>query len=101
LYWHEKTKIIRHVKVRGTKSPFDGDWTYWAARLGRDPTRPRRVVNLLKQQNGNCGVCGLRFTTEDVMEVHHLDGDRRNNRYVNLTLLHGHCHDYVHGARCL
>ena len=23
-----------------------------------------------------------------------------DNRYVNLSLLHGHCHDIVHGVRC-
>jgi hypothetical protein len=22
------------------------------------------------------------------------------NRYVNLVLLHGHCHDEIHGKRC-
>jgi len=27
------------------------------------------------------------------MEVHHLDGNHRNNRYSNWTLLHAHCHD--------
>jgi len=42
---------------------------------------------------------GLRFTTEDVIEVHHWDGNRTNNRYRNLVLLHGHCHDEIHGKR--
>jgi hypothetical protein len=27
-------------------------------------------------------------------------GDRRNNRYTNLALLHAHCHDQLHGKRC-
>jgi 5-methylcytosine-specific restriction endonuclease McrA len=45
-------------------------------------------------------VCGLCFTTEDAMEVHHWDGDRGNNRYTNLVLLHTHCHDQMHGKRC-
>jgi RNA-directed DNA polymerase len=40
--------IRRHVKVRGDKSPYDGDWPYWVRRLGRDPTKPTRVLNLLK-----------------------------------------------------
>jgi len=42
---------------------------------------------------------GLRFTTEDVVEAHHWDGNRHNNRYANLVLLHGHCHDEIHGKR--
>jgi len=93
---HTDTKICRHVKVRGAKSPFDGDWPYWSARLGRDPSRPTRVVKLLKRQDGKCGYCGLSFMAEDRMETHHQDGDRTNNANANLVLLHGHCHDQIH-----
>ena len=93
------TPIVRHVKVRGDKSPYDGDWVYWVQRLGRDPTKPNRVVRLLKQQSGRCMACGLRFTTEDATETHHWDRDRNNNRYSNLALLHAHCHDQIHGKR--
>ena len=35
---HDQTPIRRHVKVRGEKSPYDGDWSYWATRLGRHPS---------------------------------------------------------------
>jgi RNA-directed DNA polymerase len=91
--------IKRHVKIRGDKSPYDGDWPYWVQRLGRDPTKPLRVVRLLKRDKGRCLLCGLRFRVEDVMEVHHWDGNRTNNRYRNLVLLHGHCHDEIHGKR--
>jgi RNA-directed DNA polymerase len=91
--------IVRHVKVQGDKSPYDGDWPYWGQRLKRDPTRPRRVTHLLKRDKGRCMLCGLRFTAEDVVEIHHWDGDRTNNRYSNLVLLHGHCHDEIHGKR--
>lgn len=92
--------IVRHVKVRGDKSPYDGDWLYWGQRLGRDPTKPNRVIRLLKRQGGRCVLCGLRFMTDDLTEVHHWDGDRTNNRYANLVLLHSHCHDQAHGKRC-
>jgi len=91
--------ITRHVKVRGDKSPFDGDWVYWGARLGRDPTKPKRVIRLLKQQHGRCGRCGLRFTAEDVLEVHHQDGNHNNHRPANRVLLHAHCHDAAHGKQ--
>jgi hypothetical protein len=30
-------------------------------------------------------------------KAHHRNGDRRNNHYANLTLLHAHCHDRLHG----
>jgi len=93
------TTIVRHVKVQGAKSPFDGDEPYWATRLGRNPELPRRVTTLLQRQNGSCPHCGLRFMATDVLEVHHLDGNHRNNRYSNWALLHGHCHDQAHGTR--
>jgi RNA-directed DNA polymerase len=96
---HKDTPIIRHVKVRGDKSPYDGDWAYWSARLGRDPTKPQNVTRLLKQQKGCCTHCGLRFMADDVMEIHHKDGNRSNNRRTNLALLHVYCHDQVHGEK--
>lgn len=45
--------------------------------------------------------CGLPLTAEDVIEVHHLNGHHKDNRYLNLSLLHGHCHDIAHAATCL
>lgn len=97
---YSDTRIVRHVKVRGKKSPYDGDWVYWGRRLGRDPTKPKRVIQLLKQQQSHCAECGLHFMAEDIMEVHHQDGNQNNNQYDNLALLHGHCHDEVHRERC-
>ena len=69
------TPIVRHVKVRGDKSPGacpersrrDGDWPYWVERLGRDPTKPTRVIRLLKRQKSRCALCGLRFVVEDIV----------------------------------
>ena len=98
LFPYEHPKIKRHNKVKGHKSPFDGDWLYWAQRLQRHPLKPLRVVKLLKWQSGKCEGCGLPFTTEDVLEVHHINGNHSDNRYLNLSLLHGHCHDIAHAA---
>ncbi len=50
------TPIVRHVKVRGDKSPYDGDWPYWVERLGRDLTKPTRVIRLLKRQKNRCAL---------------------------------------------
>jgi RNA-directed DNA polymerase len=101
LSFHQTTRVSRFVKVQGNKSPYDGDWVYWSTRLGRDPSKPRRVTRLLKRQRGCCALCGLRFTTQDVLEVHHHDRNHHNNTFDNLRLMHGHCHDIVHGSRCL
>jgi RNA-directed DNA polymerase len=93
-------KIRRHVKVQGTKSPFDGDWAYWLPRLHRDPSLSERVVRLLNRQKCRCGKCSLRFRADDLWEVHHKDRNRQNNSLDNLELLHGHGHDEVHRELC-
>jgi RNA-directed DNA polymerase len=96
---HDARKIERHVKVRQCKSPFDGDWAYWATRRGHDPTLSRTRSQLLKKQKGKCSHCHNYFHSEDLMELHHIDGKRNNNRLQNLTLIHRHCHDQIHGKR--
>jgi RNA-directed DNA polymerase len=32
---HDEVPVRRHIKVRSTKSPFDGDWSYWKRRERR------------------------------------------------------------------
>jgi RNA-directed DNA polymerase len=94
LYEHLRTPIKRHVKVRGSKSPYDGDWVYWVKRKERHPELPTRVAKLVKRQSGRCSWCGLYFTSEDWLEVDHVIpttmGGR--DRYDNWQLLHKHCH---------
>ena len=93
---HEDRRIERHVKVQGDRSPYDGDWAYWGKRMKRNPELTRRYVALLRRQDSRCDHCGLQLEIGDVMEAHHRDGDRTNNRPENLALLHGHCHDAAH-----
>jgi RNA-directed DNA polymerase len=89
---HADQKITRHIQVKGMRSPFDGDWAYWATRLGKSPDLTPRQAKLLKNQQGRCGHCHQWFETEDLLEVHHVDGNHRNNKQANLQLLHKHCH---------
>ncbi|WP_268744022.1 reverse transcriptase domain-containing protein [Chlorogloeopsis fritschii] len=96
---HSETPIVRHVRVKGDKSPFDGDWTYWSKRRGTYPGIPPLVSSLLKTQKGKCSYCGLDFMPEDLTEIHHCDGNHNNNKRENLALLHRHCHDQAHGLR--
>jgi RNA-directed DNA polymerase len=93
LHTHSEVPITRHSKVRGNRSPYDGDWVYWSMRQGRHPGVSPRLAMLLKQQRGRCAYCGLFFHSEDRIEIDHIDGDRRNARVTNLQALHGHCHD--------
>jgi RNA-directed DNA polymerase len=84
-----------HTKVQGTKSVYDGDWAYWATRLGRHPALTQTEAQLLKWQKGRCRWCGLRFTTEDLLEIDHIRplSTGGKDKLTNKQLLHGHCHD--------
>jgi len=90
---HSEVAITRHIKVRGNRSPYDGDWVYWSTRRGRHPSVSPRLATLLKRQHGCCASCGLCFHHDDCIEIDHINGDRRHARASNLQALHGHCHD--------
>jgi RNA-directed DNA polymerase len=95
LLGHAETPIVRHVKVKGNASPYDGQLKYWSTRMGKNPEMPNRVAKLLKQQKGKCAHCELFFRESDVMEVDHIIPKSKGGRdeYKNLQLLHRHCHD--------
>ena len=95
LVQHSATPIIRHVKVKGNSTPYDGDWIYCSKRRGEYPETPTRVATLLKTQKGKCTHCGLYFTPEDIVEVDHIQPRSLGGKdeYKNLQLLHKHCHD--------
>ena len=94
LYRHDETPIRRHTKVRGEKSPYDGDWNYWTTRLSRYPDLYGREAFLLKQQRGRCAWCGLLFREKGNWAFDHIvppsQGGART--VANLQLLHPHCH---------
>jgi RNA-directed DNA polymerase len=90
---HSKVPIVRHVKVQGHRSPYDGDWVYWSTRQGRHPSVSAKLARLLKAQRGRCRSCGLFFQHDDRIEVDHVNGNHRDARSANLQALHGHCHD--------
>lgn len=91
---HNQVTIKRHVKVQGTKSPYDGDWTYWGKRFQSFPGIKPRVQMLLRRDNAKCNWCGLNFKPKDVWDTDHIipkiDGGK--NELKNLQLLHRHCH---------
>jgi RNA-directed DNA polymerase len=92
---HKKTPIVRHIKVKGKFSPFNGDWAYWSARRGTHPETSTRVSRLMKIQKGKCPHCNLYIRSEDLIEVDHIipRSQGRKDNYNNIQLLHRHCHD--------
>jgi RNA-directed DNA polymerase len=92
---HADMPIVRHIKVKGEASPFDGKLIYWSIRKGKHPELPLRIAKLLKRQKGKCTHCGLMFRDGDVMEIDHIIPKSIGGKdvYDNLQLLHRHCHD--------
>lgn len=84
-----------YVKVKGNRSPYDGDVVYWGKRLQSHPELSTRELRLLKVQKGKCNWCGLHFMEGDNWEVDHIIPKSRGGKdiYDNLQLLHSHCHD--------
>ncbi|WP_293090180.1 group II intron reverse transcriptase/maturase [Okeania sp. SIO3B5] len=92
---HSDVPIIRHIKVKGSNSPYDGDWTYWSNRIGKYPSVRKEITTLLKRQKNKCAFCGLTFRSNDLMEVDHIKSRSKggDNTHKNKQLLHRHCHD--------
>lgn len=92
---HDRTPIIRHVKVRGTASPYDGNLVYWTKRLRQSPMLSYERAKLLQLQQGKCPICGLLFTEWSEFAVDHILPRRLGGKDIlmNKQLLHKHCHD--------
>jgi RNA-directed DNA polymerase len=92
---HAKTPIVRHEKVKGESSPYDGNLVYWSIRRGKNPECPDRVAKLLKTQKGKCTLCGLHFREDDLLEIDHIQPKKQGGKDArsNYQLLHRHCHD--------
>jgi RNA-directed DNA polymerase len=95
---HGKVKIQRHVKVRGSASPYDGNLLYWSKRLKSHPLLGGTLGKLLQKQQGKCRWCELLFRDGDLIEVDHITprsqggGEELSNKFA----LHRHCHDQRH-----
>jgi RNA-directed DNA polymerase len=85
---------VRWSKVQGTRSPYDGDDTYWAS---RNATLSGEVTErLYRRQNGICPICSAMIRWNQPFQRHHIDRDRQNNRISNFQLVHQDCHRQTH-----
>jgi group II intron reverse transcriptase/maturase len=89
--------IFNHVKVKGTKSPYDGDIAYWSERNSK--LYDGMTSKALKKQNHSCVICGLKFTDNERVHLHHIDGNHNNCKPKNLIAIHESCHDYHHMSK--
>nr|YP_010987491.1 reverse transcriptase intron maturase and HNH endonuclease [Hydrocytium acuminatum]WOR09536.1 reverse transcriptase intron maturase and HNH endonuclease [Hydrocytium acuminatum] len=91
LNWVESSK---HVKIKGNKSPFDGDSIYWAKRLAKYSNFSNSMVKIMKFQNFKCTICNEFFILGERLEIDHIipKSQGGNNNFKNLQLLHRICH---------
>ena len=75
-----------HVLVKGNKSPFDGDVTYWSLRNSK--FYDGATSKAIKKQNHSCKACGLKFVGEERIHLHHVDGNHSNWEKKNLVAIH-------------
>jgi group II intron reverse transcriptase/maturase len=87
----------KHANVKGNKSPYDGDLTYWSERNSK--LYDNITSKALKRQNHSCARCGLKTTSEERVHLHHKDGNHHNWKFNNLEALHESCHDYIHMSK--
>ncbi len=87
----------KHISVRGNKSPYDGDLTYWSERNSK--LYDGITSKVLKRQNHSCARCGLKMTSEEQVNLHHKDENHHNWKNNNLEALHESCHKYVHMSK--
>ena len=84
----------KHINVRGNKSPYDGDITYWSERKSK--LYDGHTSKAIKKQIHSCKACGLKFVGEERIHLHHVDGNHSNWEKSNLVAVHESCHDYIH-----
>jgi len=87
----------KHIKVKGDKSPFDGDITYWSGRNSK--LYDGATSQALKRQDHACGYCGLKLLSDEKVHLHHVDGNHNNWKKNNLLAIHESCHDYLHMSK--
>ncbi|TFI55105.1 RNA-dependent DNA polymerase [Mastigocladus laminosus UU774] len=87
----------RHINVKGDKSPYDGDITYWSERNSK--LYDGATSKVLKRQNHTCAHCGHKLLSDERVQLHHIDGNHRNGKWNNLEVVHESCHDYIHMSK--
>ena len=87
----------KHINVKGNKSPYDGDMVYWSERNSK--LYEGATSKALKKQSHSCNICGLKFTDDEKVHLHHVDGNHQNWKPKNLVAIHESCHDYHHMSK--
>ena len=97
IYSGHTNRVNSFVSVRLNKSPYDNDWLYWAGRGSKRFSGP--LLRAIRYQSYKCSACQRPFKVDDILELHHIDGNNQNHQSRNLTALHRSCHQHqsIHG----
>lgn len=69
----------------------------WSSYLNMSSIKP----HLIKEKGHICEICNMSawLNCPISLEIHHIDGDRTNNDYLNLQLLCPNCHSFTDNWR--
>jgi group II intron reverse transcriptase/maturase len=84
----------KHINVKGKKSPYDGELSYWSERNSK--LYNNNTSKALKRQSHKCGHCGLKMLSDEKVHLHHVDANHNNWKPKNLLAIHESCHNYIH-----
>lgn len=90
IYTGHAYKVNSFKSVIQNKSPYDNDWLYWAKRRSKQFTGPK--LRSIRFQEFKCKICNCLFRINDTIELHHVDGNNKNNNVRNLVAVHRSCH---------
>nr|UZC30191.1 group II intron reverse transcriptase/maturase [Entomoneis sp.] len=85
-------RVNRYPAARGDRSVYDGDLIYWSKKNSQKYSGP--LASALNRQDHRCNSCGLRFGSDDWVELHHKNGQNNDFRLSNVEALHRSCHHY-------
>lgn len=99
IFTGHQQRAYRFIATRGYRSIFDNDWIYWSKRGCKRFTGP--LLTRIRTQKYRCEHCNLLFLPDDLIELHHKNGDNQNNKWLNLAALHRTCHQRqpIHGEK--
>gem|GEM_PF-4636805 len=57
---------MRCIKVKGNKSPYDGDRTYWSSRTGKHLGVNKEVAKTTEKSEKQMGILWIEFQANDI-----------------------------------
>jgi RNA-directed DNA polymerase len=106
IYNVSQTPITRYVKVKETASPDDPNLLeYWNKRNTNQGKnyfgKGTKLLQVAKNQNWKCPVCGEHLLNGESIETHHLIKIRAGgtDELNNLIHVHKACHKHIHSGK--